>query len=148
MNQIKEHLRKCEPVWGRVMIAVESLASASGPIQERLASVYLHQLMELRTFEFPEYVRQEFIGIIDDLAVRHIPSDGPYSRVEVTDDEGRDLARRIVDLYMHIDSVQVLSDRLTPTGLNEEVRVKDRPLKCNQPCRGRARRRVIDRTDL
>ncbi len=111
-NPVKQHIREHHPVWERVTMAVETLAAGTDTIQERLASVYLHQLSDLKPLEFPEASRAEFIGILDDLSARFIPSNTPYNRVEVTDDEGRELAKRIFWLLMHIDSVTVLSDKL------------------------------------
>jgi hypothetical protein len=91
----------------KLIQAVDTLATGSGRVQERIASAALH-FLPARPEDLPyEDLRRTFIGIRDDIAFE--PAKGNEGRIAATmkitsDEDARAIARRILDLYLELTS--------------------------------------------
>jgi len=101
--------------WEKFYVAVSSLASGTGSIQERLFNAYTGSLMLLEVHkpdELPEDMRNEFKEITRELtAVEPSGNEGSVraSTNAMTDLEASEIAEKIVSLYDRItrmDAVQ------------------------------------------
>jgi hypothetical protein len=90
----------------KLIQAVDTLATGSGRVQERIASAALH-FLPARPEDLPyEDLRRTFIGIRDDIAFE--PAKGNEGRIAATmritnDEDARAIARRILNLYLELN---------------------------------------------
>jgi hypothetical protein len=102
-----------EYAWEKLMQAVDSLATGTGRLQERLADAALF-LIRLKPDDIPEGdLRRTFLGVMDDLT--YTPPQGEEGSIaaslKITNDEdARAIAKRIVALFHGIE--RELHDRL------------------------------------
>ena len=84
----------------KLIQAVDTLATGSGRVQERIASAALH-FLPARPEDLPyEDLRRTFIGIRDDIAFE--PAKGNEGRI-AGDEDARAIARRILNLYLELN---------------------------------------------
>jgi hypothetical protein len=109
---IQDHLEKYNSVWERVWKSVHTLATSPDTIQYRLGQAHL-DLWPLHEREFPPESRDKFTKLMEDLQARYVPSPTGNCRLDVSDDEGRELAKRIVELCDSIDSLRIVNGKLS-----------------------------------
>jgi hypothetical protein len=89
----------------KLMTAVGGLATGTARLQQRLADAAMCFVAIKPEDDFPdEELRRAFLGIMDDLTFE----DGADGRIAATmrvtsDEDARDLAKRIVSLYHAVD---------------------------------------------
>jgi hypothetical protein len=54
-------------IWQQLHLAVRALATDQGEINERLTSAYLTQLMELKSEDLPDDMKDDFEAIYDEI---------------------------------------------------------------------------------
>lgn len=94
--------KSLEHVWDRFFVAVSTLATGPGSIQQRLADAYIHGLIRLKPEDLPTELQGEFRAVVDALT-REEPkrSEGPIlarTRAMSADEAGR-LAEKILVIY-------------------------------------------------
>jgi hypothetical protein len=102
-----------EYAWEKLMQAVDSLATGTGRLQERLADAALF-LIRLRPEDIPEGdLRRTFLGVMDDLTYAQGEEGSIAASLKIKDDEdARAIAQRIVALFHAI--VREMHDRGPP----------------------------------
>jgi hypothetical protein len=94
--------------WEKFHVAVSSLASGTGSIQERLCNAYTYSLMLLEVHkpdDLPAEMRDDFEQIVRELtAVEPVGSEGSVqaSTNAMTDLKASEIAEKIVSLYDEI----------------------------------------------
>jgi hypothetical protein len=88
----------------RLRLAVESLATGRGSLQDRLYYAFLH-IYVFRVEDFPERLRDDFIGICEEMT--KIKADGGEGYIKATcrvmsDEEAEKIAQKIFDLFTTI----------------------------------------------
>lgn len=90
--------------WEKFYLCVKHLVG-SGPVQQRLADAFIHNLSPLKTSQVPEDLRSDFVSIRN--AVTRIAPTGEEGSInataqQLTDEEASEICRKIVDLFNEI----------------------------------------------
>jgi len=99
--------------WEKLYLSVTTLATSSNTIQERLADVYLENLMGLEVETFPKEIQGEFKEIMDKL--NSLSREGEEYRLninnKISEEDANELSKSIISLYDHVTKLDAIRDR-------------------------------------
>src|SRR5690349_11992273 len=91
--------------WEKFYVAVDTLASGTGSIQERLADAYMSALIRLYPADLPKNLREDFEKLR--VTMRRIEPTSDEGRITaaaraMSTDEAQQWAEKIVSMFNHI----------------------------------------------